>query len=211
MSEDTLSAEATPENGASTASAVSPLAGTPRQANRHWYAVHTYSGYENKVKGQLEARLTTMHLSDRIFQVLVPIEEVVEIRNGERRTVKHKVFPSYILVDMILDEETWHCVKATPGVTSFVGGTHTEPQPLEDHEIETILKQAKKTDEGGKAPVIMPKFTIGQSVHIIDGPFAEFIGQISEILPDRNKLTVLVSFFNRETPVELDYLQVEKI
>jgi transcriptional antiterminator NusG len=181
----------------------------PRE--RRWYAVHTYSGYENKVKTQLEARVTTMHLSDRVFQVLVPIEETVEIRNGERRTVKRKIYPSYVLVDMILDEETWHCVKQTPGVTSFVGGSSvTEPLPISPHEMEEILRKVRKQDEG-KLPVSMPRFTLGQSVRIIDGPFAEFIGQISEIHSDRNKLTVLVSFFNRETPVELDYLQVEKI
>ncbi len=179
------------------------------QTERRWYAVHTYSGYENKVKTQLEKRVVNMHLSDRIYQVLVPVEEVIEIRNGERRTVTRKVFPSYVLVDMTLDEESWHCVKATPGVTGFIGGN--EPLPLEDHEVEAILRQAKKTAEEGKAPVVMPKFAIGQSVRVIDGPFAEFVGQVSEVHPERNKLTVLVSFFNRETPVELDFLQVEKI
>ncbi len=177
------------------------------QRGRRWYAVHTYSGYENKVKRQLEARIATKHLGDFIFQILVPIEEVVEIRNGERRTVKRKVFPSYIIVDMILDDESWHCVKETPGVTGFIGGT--EPIPLEEHEINAILKQAKKTEEG-KPTVVMPKFLPGQSVRIIDGPFAEFIGQISEVHPERNKVTVLVSFFNRETPVDLDFLQIEK-
>lgn len=180
---------------------------------RRWYAVHTYSGYENKVKVQMEARVQTMHVADRIFQILVPIEEVTEIRNGERRTVKRKVFPSYVLVDMILDDESWHCVKGTPGVTNFVGGNNNmEPIPLQEHEVEAILKQAKKTEEGGqKAPAVVPKFKVGESVHIIEGPFADFIGQVSEIHPERNKLTVLVSFFNRETPVELDYLQVEKV
>jgi transcription termination/antitermination protein NusG len=178
---------------------------------RRWYAVHTYSGYENKVKTQLEARVQTMHLSDRVFQVLVPIEEVVEIRNGERRTVKHKVFPSYILVDMILDDESWLCVKQTPGVTSFVGGASaTEPTPLRDEEIEAILRRVKKADEG-TAPAAMPQFNIGQSIRIVDGPFADVIGQVSEIHPDRNKLTVTVLLFNREARVELDYLQVEKL
>lgn len=196
---------------ASPAGTAAPSTHVKAMPKRRWYAVHTYSGYENKVKSQLEARIQTMHLTDRIFQVLVPIEEVVEIRNGERRTVKRKVFPSYVLVDMILDDETWHGVRQTPGVTSFVGNTITEPQPLQDHEVETILKQAKKTEESGKTAVVMPKFTLGQNVKIIEGPFAEFIGQVSEIHPDRNKLTVLVSFFNRETPVELDFLQVEKV
>jgi transcription termination/antitermination protein NusG len=180
---------------------------------RRWYAVHTYSGYENKVKLQMEARAQTMHVADKIFQILVPIEEVTEIRNGERRTVKRKVFPSYVLVDMVLDDESWHCVKGTPGVTNFVGGANNmDPIPLEEHEIDKILKQVKQTSEGGeKAPAVMPKFKVGESVHIIEGPFADFIGQVSEIHPERTKLTVLVSFFNRETPVELDYLQVEKV
>jgi transcriptional antiterminator NusG len=180
---------------------------------RHWYAVHTYSGYENKVKAQMEARMQTMHVADRIFQILVPIEEVTEIRNGERRTVKRKVFPSYVLVDMILDEESWHCVKGTPGVTNFVGGNNNmEPLPLQAHEVEAILKQAKKIEEGGAKPTtVLPKFKVGDSVHVIEGPFVDSIGQISEIHPERTKLTVLLSFFNRETPVELDYLQVEKV
>lgn len=177
---------------------------------RHWYAIHTYSGYENKVKAQLEIRKNTMHLADRIYQILVPIEEIDEFRNGKRTRVKRKVYPSYVLVDMILDEETWHCVKDTPGVTSFVGGTTTEPIPLEEHEIESILRHSKETEEGATVPA-PPRFTIGQSVKITDGPFAEFIGQVSEIHAERNKVTVLVSFFNRETPVELDYLQVEKV
>lgn len=175
---------------------------------RRWYAVHTYSGYENKVKKQLEARVATQHLQDRIFQILVPIEEVVEVRNGERRTVKRKVFPSYVYVDMIMDEDSWYCVKNTPGVTGFIGGT--EPIPIQEHEIASILRDAKKTEEG-KPTVVLPKYLPGQTVKIIDGPFAEFVGQISEVHPDRNKVTVLVSFFNRETPVDLDYLQVEKM
>ena len=178
------------------------------QHERHWYAVHTYSGYENKVKKQLEARITTQHLQDRFFQILVPIEEVVEVRNGERRTVKRKVFPSYVYVDMIMDEDSWYCVKNTPGVTGFIGGT--DPLPIEEHEIASILREAKKTDEG-KPTVVLPKFQSGQTVRIIDGPFADFVGQISDVHPERNKVTVLVSFFNRETGVDLDYLQVEKM
>ena len=114
---------------------------------------------------------------------------------------------------MILDDESWHCVKGTPGVTNFVGGSNSqEPIPLQEHEIEKILRQVKQTTETGeKAPAVVPKFKVGESVHIIEGPFADFIGQVSEVHPERNKLTVLVSFFNRETPVELDYLQVEKV
>ncbi len=180
------------------------------KGQRRWFAVHTYSGYEYKVKKQLEARVTTMHLTDRIFQAIVPIEEVVEIRSGARKTVKHKLLPSYVLVDMTLDEETWHCVKETPGVTNFIGTSSTEPLPLEQSEVEDILRQMQVTGDGQSQPA-MPRFTIGESVRIIGGPFADLIGQISEIHPDRNKLTVLVSFFNRETPVELDFLQVEKV
>jgi transcriptional antiterminator NusG len=175
---------------------------------RHWYAVHTYSGYENKVKKQLEARIATQHLQDRIFQILVPIEEVVEVKNGERRTVKRKRFPSYVYVDMIMDEDSWYCVKNTPGVTGFIGGT--EPIAIQEHEIATILRDEKKAEEG-KPSVVMPRFQPGQTVKIIDGPFADFVGQISEVHPERNKVTVLVSFFNRETGVDLDYLQVEKM
>ncbi len=209
-------ADAAAEEQASAAPPVVATPGAPHivPTGRRWYAVHTYSGYENKVKVQLEARMQTMHVADRIFQILVPIEEVTEVRNGERRTVKRKVFPSYILVDMLLDDESWLCVKGTPGVTNFVGntfGTANEPLPLSEEEIEAILKQVKQRDEGEKVPTVLPKFTIGQSVNVIDGPFAGFIGQISEIHPERTKLTVLVSFFNRETPVELDYLQVEKV
>ncbi len=177
-------------------------------AARRWYAVQTYSGYENKVKKQLEARIATQHLQDRIFQILIPIEEVVEVKNGERRTVKRKVFPSYIYVDMIMDEDSWYCVKNTPGVSGFIGGT--EPIPIPENEIGRILRDVVKTEEG-KAPVVLPKFTRGQTVRIIDGPFADFVGQISEVYPDRGKVTVLVSFFNRETPVDLDYLQIEKM
>lgn len=200
---------ATPEEAQPTS--VAPRQGTPEGPKRRWYAIHTYSGYENKVKAQMEARIQTMHVADRIFQILVPIEEVTEIRNGERRTVKRKVYPSYVLIDMVLDDESWHCVKGTPGVTNFVGGTSTNPIPLQDHEIEEILKKVKKVEAGVKPTVVAPKFAIGQSVHIIEGPFADFIGQVSEIHLERNKLTVLVSFFNRETPVELDFLQVEKV
>jgi transcriptional antiterminator NusG len=211
-SEDAEAAEQDAGVPNATSAAGAPAAGKA-VPQRRWYAVHTYSGYENKVKAQMEARVQTMHVADRIFQILVPIEEVTEIRNGERRTVKRKVFPSYVLVDMILDEESWHCVKGTPGVTNFVGGNNNmEPIPLQEHEVEAILKQAKRTEEGAaKAPAVVPKFKVGESVHIIEGPFADFIGQVSEVHPERTKLTVLVSFFNRETPVELDYLQVEKV
>jgi transcription termination/antitermination protein NusG len=187
----------------------------PEIPGRHWYAIHTYSGYENKVKTHLEARIASMNVKDRIFQVVVPMEDEVEIKGGQRRTVSRKVFPGYVLVDMVLDDETWHVVRNTPGVTGFVGGTSTEPVPLQEHEIRYILRQPAKTAAGQEAPAAKVKakidYKVGQSVKVIDGPFAEFIGTVHEILPDRNKVTVLVSFFGRETPVQLDFLQVEKV
>jgi transcriptional antiterminator NusG len=177
------------------------------QDERHWYAIHTYSGYENKVKSHLEARINSMEMRNKIFRVIVPMEEEVEIKQGQRRTVQRKVFPGYVLVEMIMSDEAWYVVRNTPGVTSFVG-SGTRPVPLQDHEIASILKQVTKETEKPKAKV---NFAKGQSVRVIDGPFTEFIGTVSDINMDRNKVTVLVSFFGRETPVVLDFLQVEKI
>jgi transcriptional antiterminator NusG len=172
-----------------------------------WYAIHTYSGYENKVKSHLEARIASMDMRNKIFRVIVPMEEEVEIKQGQRRTVQRKVFPGYVLVEMIMSDEAWYVVRNTPGVTSFVG-SGTRPVPLRDDEIRSILKQVTKETEKPKAKV---SFSKGQSVRVIDGPFTEFIGTVSEINLDKNKVTVLVSFFGRETPVVLDFLQVEKI
>lgn len=180
----------------------------PEIPGRHWYAIHTYSGYENKVRTHLEARIISMNMKDRIFRVLVPMEEEVEIKGGQRRSVMRKVYPGYVLVDMVLDAETWHVVRNTPGVTSFVGGTSTEPVPLQEHELRYILKAPAKGEEVKAKPKIT--YQIGQSVKVVDGPFAEFIGTVSEVHPERNKITVLVSFFGRETPVQLDFLQIEK-
>jgi transcriptional antiterminator NusG len=177
------------------------------QDERRWYAIHTYSGYENKVKNALEARINSMDMRNKIFRVIVPMEEEVEIKQGQRRTVQRKVFPGYVLVEMVMSDEAWYVVRNTPGVTSFVG-SGTRPVPLQDHEISSILKQVMKETEKPKAKI---SFTKGQSVRVIDGPFTEFIGTVSEINMDRNKVTVLVSFFGRETPVVLDFLQVEKI
>ncbi|HLI69664.1 MAG TPA: transcription termination/antitermination protein NusG [Ktedonobacteraceae bacterium] len=172
-----------------------------------WYAIHTYSGYENKVKSHLEARISSMDMRNKIFRVIVPMEEEVEIKQGQRRTVQRKVFPGYVLVEMIMSDEAWYVVRNTPGVTSFVG-SGTRPVPLQESEIRSILKQVTKETEKPKAKV---NFSKGQSVRVIDGPFTEFIGTVSEINLDKNKVTVLVSFFGRETPVVLDFLQVEKI
>jgi transcriptional antiterminator NusG len=177
------------------------------QGQRAWYAIHTYSGYENKVKSHLEARINSMDMRNKIFRVIVPMEEEVEIKQGQRRTVQRKVFPGYVLVEMIMSDEAWYVVRNTPGVTSFVG-SGTRPVPLQEHEIKSILKQVTQEAEKPKARI---SFTKGQSVRVIDGPFTEFIGTVSDINMDRNKVTVLVSFFGRETPVVLDFLQVEKI
>lgn len=174
---------------------------------RAWFAIHTYSGYENKVKSHLEARIASMDMRNKIFRIIVPMEEEVEIKQGQRRTVQRKVFPGYVLVEMIMSDEAWYVVRNTPGVTSFVG-SGTRPVPLEEHEVRSILKQVSQETEKPKAKV---SFAKGQSVRVIDGPFTEFIGTVNDINQDRNKVTVLVSFFGRETPVVLDFLQVEKI
>lgn len=176
-------------------------------SERAWYAIHTYSGYENKVKSHLEARINSMNMRDKIFRVIVPMEEEVEIKQGQRRTVQRKVFPGYVLVEMIMSDEAWYVVRNTPGVTSFVGSGN-RPVPLQEHEVRSILKQVTQEAEKPKAKI---SFSKGQSVRVIDGPFTEFIGTVNDINPERNKVTVLVSFFGRETPVVLDFLQVEKI
>lgn len=177
-----------------------------------WYVIHTYSGYETKVKTNLEHRIESMQMQDKIYQVVVPSETSIEMKNGKRQPVTHKMFPGYVLVNMIeLKEgdkgsnEAWFAVRNTPGVTSFVGAEN-KPIPLLDREVKQILKQTE-----ADAPKVKPTFTRGQNVRIIDGPFAEFIGVVDEVSTERNKVKVLVSFFGRETPVELDFLQVEKL
>ncbi len=181
----------------------------PEIPGRHWYAIHTYSGYENKVKTHIEARIISMQLQERIFRVVVPTEEVIEIKNGQRRTVTHKIYPGYVLVDMVLDEVTWHAVRNAPGVTGFVGGMGTDPVPVPENELRYILR----TPAAGAEPKPKTKieYKVGQPVKVISGPFSEFIGTVSEINEERNKVTVLVSFFGRETPVQLDFLEVEKM
>jgi len=174
------------------------------QDNRAWYVIHCYSGYENKVKHNLEQRIETMQVQDQIFQVVVPTEDEIEIRDGKRRTVERQVFPGYILVQMILTEVSWHTVRNTPGVTGFVG-MGNEPTSLRPEEVQAIMKRME-----AEAPKIKVTFKQGQKVRIIDGPFNEFIGVVDEIDMERAKVRVMVSFFGRDTPVELDFLQVEK-
>ena len=169
-----------------------------------WYVVHCYSGYENKVKHNLEQRTETMQMQDQIFQVVVPTEDEMEVRDGKRRTVERRIFPGYILVQMTLTDDSWYVVRNTPGVTGFVG-MGNEPTPLRPEEVQSIMKRME-----AEAPKIKVTFKSGQKVRIIDGPFNEFIGLVDDIDMERAKVRVLVSFFGRETPVELDFLQVEK-
>jgi len=177
----------------------------PPDDGRHWYVIHTYSGYEDKVKTNLEHRVQNMDMAHKVFQVIVPQVDEIEIRDGQRRTVPHKIFPGYVLVEMIMDEESWYVVRNTPGATGFVGSGH-EPTALEEAEVKSILRQMR-SDE----PRIKVGFTIGQSVRVTDGPFIDFIGSVDEINLEKGKVKVLVSFFGRETPVELDFLQVERL
>jgi len=171
---------------------------------KQWYVVHCYSGYENKVRHAIEQRIETMGMQDKIFDVVVPTEEEVEVREGKRKTVERRVFPGYILVQMKMDEDSWYVVRNTPGVTGFVG-MGNEPTALRPEEVNQIMRRMENP-----APMIKVTFKPGQRVRIIDGPFNEFIGTVGEIDMEKAKVRVMVSFFGRETPVELDFLQVEK-
>ena len=177
-----------------------------------WYIIHTYSGHENKVKTNLEHRIASMDAKDLIFRVVVPTEDEIEIREGQRRTVSKKIFPGYILVQMVelkeddpKSNQAWFVVRNTPGVTGFVG-SGTRPIPLEEGEVRRILRQMRV-----EQPKIKVGFVVGQSVRIVDGPFQDFVGQVDDINLEKGKVKVLVSFFGRETPVELDFLQVERL
>lgn len=171
---------------------------------RAWYVVHCYSGYENKVRHNLEQRIETMGMKDMIFDVVVPTEEEIEVKEGKRRTVERRVFPGYILVNLILSEESWYVVRNTPGVTGFVGMGST-PTPLRSEEVSQIIKRME-----ADAPRIKVTFKPGERVRIVDGPFNDFRGTVDEIDMERAKVRVMVNFFGRETPIELDFLQVEK-
>lgn len=169
-----------------------------------WFVIHCYSGYENKVRSNLEQRIETMGMKDMIFDVVVPTQEEVEVRDGKRRTVERHIFPGYVLVNLILTEESWYVVRNTPGVTGFVG-MGNDPTPLRPDEVAQIIKRME-----ADAPLIKVTFTVGERIRIIDGPFNDFRGIVAEIDMERTKVRVMVSFFGRETPVELDFLQVEK-
>ncbi|MBI3960871.1 MAG: transcription termination/antitermination factor NusG [Chloroflexi bacterium] len=169
-----------------------------------WFVIHSYSGMENKVKKNLEHRAESMGMTDRILQVVVPTETEIEIKDGVRREVERRVFPGYILIEMIMDEDSWYVVRNTPGVTSFVG-MGNKPSPLSADEVERIMSRIE-SDE----PRIKVSFTVGERVRIIEGPFAEFTGVVDTIDPDKGRARVMVSFFNRETPVDVDFLQLER-
>jgi transcriptional antiterminator NusG len=173
--------------------------------DRCWYVIHTYSGYENKVKQNLEHRIDSMEMRDQIFRVIVPTEEEIEIKNGQRRVVSKKIYPGYVLVQMRLTDDSWYVVRNTPGVTSFVGHGN-RPVPLEDSEVKAILKQME-----AEAPRVRVSYQVGQAVKITDGPFTDFEGVVDAIDHERGRVRVLVSLFGREAPIELDFLQVTRL
>jgi transcriptional antiterminator NusG len=176
-----------------------------RHPDTAWYVIHSYSGYENKVKKNLEHRIESMGMQDQIFQVVVPTEEEVELRDGQRRTTERRVFPGYILVEMVMNDDTWYVVRNTPGVTDFVR-SGAKPIPLRQEEVDKILKRME-----AEAPKIKVSFREGQKVRIVEGPFEDFMGTVDAIDTDRARVRVLVSMFGRETPVEVDFLQVERV
>jgi transcriptional antiterminator NusG len=169
-----------------------------------WFVIHCYSGYENKVRHNLEQRIETMGMRDKIFDVVIPTQEEIEVKDGKRRTVERHIFPGYVLVNMTLSEESWYVVRNTPGVTGFVG-MGNEPTALRPEEVAQIVKRME-----AEAPTVKVTFKVGERVRIVDGPFNDFRGVVSEIDMERTKVRIMVSFFGRETPVELDFLQVEK-
>jgi transcriptional antiterminator NusG len=204
--ETIAAAEATAAAAAEVAAAAD--AANPMKGPGDWYVVHTYAGYENKVKTNLEQRIHTMQMEGKIFIVHIPMEDVMEIKGGKKQVVQKKVFPGYLLVKMIYDNDSWYVVRNTPGVTGFVSaGTGSKPTPLSKREVEKIL--VVKKEEAAK-PQFRLGFEEGDVVQIISGPFAEFNGTISEINVDQSKLKVLVNIFDRETPVELGFDQVSK-
>ncbi|HHW18420.1 MAG TPA: transcription termination/antitermination protein NusG [Firmicutes bacterium] len=176
------------------------------EGKARWYVVHTYSGYENKVKANLEKRVETMNMKDKIFKVIVPEEEEIEYKEGKKKIVKRKVFPGYVVVNMIMSDDSWYVVRNTPGVTGFVG-PGSKPIPLEESEVDAILKRAS----GEGAPKVRVKFKPGQSLRVKSGPFQGMMGVVQDVMIDRGKLRMLLSIFGRETPVELDFNQVEEV
>jgi transcriptional antiterminator NusG len=207
-----VAAEAAGEQGVAPADeqapeAVSETAAEPGPSNRHWFIIHTYSGFEQKVADSLRSRAEAFGFADKIGQLLIPTEEVVELRNGKKVTSKRMLYPGYVMVEMEMNDELWHAVKATPRVTGFVGGG-TSPVPLTADEVNSILYRQSTSAERPRPKLSFEK---NENVRIVDGPFTNFSGKIDEVNPERNTLRVMVTIFGRSTPVELDFLQVEKI
>jgi transcriptional antiterminator NusG len=172
---------------------------------KQWFVVHTYSGYEERVKKNLEQRIKSMDTEGEISQIVIPTEEEIEVRNGQRRTVSKKILPGYVLVQMMMNDQSWGVVRNTPGVSGFVG-SNNKPVPLQEEEVNRVLRQME--DE---APKVKVGFRKGQSVRVTDGPFIDFMGVVDDISMEKGKVKVLLTLFGRETPVELDFLQVEKL
>ena len=193
------------EHEPSTEAAGAVIEAKEAAGERRWYVVHSYSGYESRVKKNLEHRIESMAMQNKIFQVIVPTEERLERREGQRRITEHRIFPGYVFVEMIMDEDSWYVVRNTPGVTGFVG-IGNKPTPLPADEIEKIMKRVESTE-----PKIEVNIKPGHKVRIKEGPFAEFVGTVDDVDVDKGKARILVSFFNRETPIEVDLLQVERI
>jgi len=173
--------------------------------DKQWFVIHTYSGYENKVKANLEKRVESMNIGDKIFRVLVPVEDEIQLKDGKKKITKRKVYPGYVMVEMIMTDTSWYVVRNTPGVTGFVG-TGAKPIPLHPAESKQILKQMGVTEPRARIDLV-----IGQNVRVASGPFENFIGTVEEINPEKGKLRVLVSMFGRETPVELEFGQIVKL
>jgi transcriptional antiterminator NusG len=198
----------TQDAGAAEAPAAAPDGAAKGKERRHWFVIHTYSGYENKVKANLERRIHSMNMQEKIFRVLVPMEDEVEFKDGKRKITPKKVFPGYVLVEMDMDDQSWYVVRNTSGVTGFVGspGAGEKPVPLQDKEVKTILKQM-----GIETPKLKIDFKKGDRVKVTSGPFFDFTGLIDEIQPEKEKVRALISIFGRETPVELEFYQIEKV
>jgi len=201
LAQDQADTPALPEHEA-------PPPASPYDLPGSWYVIHSYSGYENKVKVNLETRIRSMHREDAIFDVVIPMEEVVEIKSGRKVTVPRKQFPGYLLVRMFMDDDSWAVVRNTPGVTGFVGSAN-KPTPLSRREVERILG-VRKDQEEKKAPRFKPEWEVGETVRVVEGPFADFNGVIEDINLDQSKVRVLVDIFGRETPVELNFEQIQK-
>jgi transcriptional antiterminator NusG len=194
----------TMDDESTTSTATAPETETPDDG-RQWYVIHTYSGYENKDKKNLEHRVQALDMGHQIFRVVVPTEEEIEIKNGQRHNVQRKVYPGYVLISMLMSDEAWYLVRNTPGVTGIVG-LGNKPTPLAPEEAAQILRQME-----AEAPRVKVTFTRGQMVKIVDGPFSDFEGKVDDVNQEKGKVRVLVSIFGRETPVELDFLQIERL